>query len=304
MAFGDPHYKTFDGKIYSFQGVGKFQLVSDCLTHSFSIRVANTFQYRNIRSSTQTKRVALKVGDIRVNLGQQMRVKVDGTLTQLPYKREGRLRIEKFDEHVLVMLHNGVKILWSGKSFLEVTVPAHFKNHLCGLCGNYNGKVQDDFKLRKGGLVNDTEVLAFGNSWCVGQRSKCLKQAKQTAKIRPCKVHKVTRNPCKYLTSTESFNGCDSKLNYSKYYKACLMDMCDCPGGKCYCESLRAYAHECQRLGVNMSGWQKNVYCTASEDRQPPTNKIDKRLMNTGYIERLLRQRMNRPKGQKPMLIE
>lgn len=304
MAFGDPHYKTFDGKIYSFQGVGKYQLVSDCHSHSFSIRVANTFQSRNVRSSTQTKRVALKVGDIRVNLGQQLRIKVDGTLVQLPYKREGRLRIEKSDEYVLVTLHNGVKILWSGKSFLEVTVPAHFKNRLCGLCGNYNGNVQDDFRLRKGDVVRDTEVLAFGNSWCVGQKSKCLKQAKQTAKIRPCKMHKVTRNPCKYLTSTESFNGCDSKLNYSKYYKACIMDMCDCPFGKCYCESLRAYAHECERLGVNMTGWQKNVYCTTSNERRQASNKIDKRLTDTGYIERLLRQRMNKPKGQRPMLIE
>lgn len=303
MAFGDPHYKTFDGKIYSFQGVGKYQLVSDCVTHTFSIRVANAFQNR--RSSTQTKRVALKVGDIRVNLGQQMKVKVDGTLIQLPYKREGRLRIDKSDEYISVVLHSGVKILWSGKSFLEITVPAHFKNRLCGLCGNYNGNVQDDFKLRKGGVVKDTEILAFGNSWCVGQKSKCLKQAKQTAKIRPCKVHRLVRNPCKYLTSTESFNGCDSKLNYSKYYKACIMDMCDCPGGKCYCESFRAYAHECQRLGVNMAGWQKNVYCTADNERRQSSNKIiDKRLTDSEYIERLLRQRKNRPKGQKPMLIE
>lgn len=91
--FGDPHYKTFDGKFYSFQGSCKYQLTADCINHSFSIRVTN--DARNTKSSAWTKTVTLKIGNLKVNLGQKMRVKVNGTRVNLP-----------FTLHSLDMLHS------------------------------------------------------------------------------------------------------------------------------------------------------------------------------------------------------
>jgi hypothetical protein len=57
--FGDPHYRTFDGKFYSFQGSCKYQLVADCFGRTFSIRVTN--DARGTRTSSWTKTVAIKV---------------------------------------------------------------------------------------------------------------------------------------------------------------------------------------------------------------------------------------------------
>lgn len=143
MAFGDPHYKTFDGKIYSFQGVGRYQLVSDCGARTFSVRVANMYRNKSSKMATTTKRVSIKSGDLRVNLGQEFRVKVNGDRQELPYKHgSGQLRIDRNKDNVVVTLHTGLKVLWNGKSFLEVTVPASYKNKLCGLCGNFNSNVQ------------------------------------------------------------------------------------------------------------------------------------------------------------------
>lgn len=284
MAFGDPHYKTFDGKIYSFQGTGKYQLVADCHRHSFAVRVANEYSNKSKQHSTITKRVAIKFGEMRINLGQKARIKVNGKRLQMfPYKRDGKLYITRKDENTHVTLENGVKILWDGKSFLEVLVPTKYKNKLCGLCGNFNSDAEDDLKMRKGHVVSDQETFQFGLSWCVSK--PCPKRKPKQCKVRS--KFPNGKNLCKYLTSTELFNQCDSKLHYKMYHKACLMDMCDCPSGKCYCDSLTAYAQECQRLNVRLPNWKKNSYCSADMYSKPKPTRIPLHQQ----VEKLLKQR-------------
>lgn len=57
--FGDPHYKTYDGKFFSFQGPCKYLLSADCVGRTFSIRVTN--DARNTKNSAWTKTISLRV---------------------------------------------------------------------------------------------------------------------------------------------------------------------------------------------------------------------------------------------------
>lgn len=57
--FGDPHYRTYDGKFFSFQGPCKYLLSADCVTNTFSIRVTN--DARNTKNSAWTKTISLRV---------------------------------------------------------------------------------------------------------------------------------------------------------------------------------------------------------------------------------------------------
>ena len=64
-----------------------------------------------------------------------------------------------------------MKLLWDGESFLEVTVPPSFKNRLCGLCGNFNGRRRDALRMESGQMAKS--INQFGNSWGAGGPKSC-----------------------------------------------------------------------------------------------------------------------------------
>ncbi|XP_020711309.2 BMP-binding endothelial regulator protein [Athalia rosae] len=258
--FGDPHYRTFDGKFFSFQGTCKYQLAADCVNHTFSIRVTN--DGRSTRSSAWTKMIAIKFADVKVNLGQKMRVKVNGTKVNVPYKLGNKLDINRTADSVLVTTNVGIKVLWDGISFLEVSASTSYRGKLCGLCGNFNLQHKDDFKTRNGKLLQDANQ--FGKSWMVGAKKLCARSRKEypSHPVKKCRGRKDHRF-CNRIRS-EVFYPCHKKVNPAMYYKSCLTDMCECPMGRCYCESFTAYVHECQKLGVQLPHWRGPMRCPSA----------------------------------------
>lgn len=255
--FGDPHFKTFDGKFYSFQGPCKYLLASDCHDHTFSIRLTN--DGRQTKRSSWTKTVTLKLkGGIRVNLGQKQRVKVNGSRVALPYSSGPITSIERLKESIMLKTDLGLSIEWDGNNYLQVTAPSSYKRRLCGLCGNYNGLARDDLTSRDG--VNHTEVWRFANSWKVGGPKACSRKQENMATEPTCKQRK-SNALCRPLRDSEVFGYCDSRVNPNNYIESCKMDVCECPSGMCHCDSFAAYARECQRLGVNLPNWRMATAC-------------------------------------------
>uniref|UniRef100_T1GF21 VWFD domain-containing protein n=1 Tax=Megaselia scalaris TaxID=36166 RepID=T1GF21_MEGSC len=246
--FGDPHFKTFDGKFFSFQGSCKYLLTSDCRNHSFSIRLTN--DGKNTKTSSWAKTVTLKMGNFRVNLGQKLRVKVNGTRVILPYSDGPIKNIIKLPDGIKLTTHLGVSIEWDGNNFIQIEVPNHYKNMLCGLCGNYNGISRDDFTSRDGTIHTDeNEVWRFANSWRVGGKKA-------------------------YLTDSNIFGKCENIVNPENYVKSCKMDMCECPGGMCFCDSITAYVHECEKMGVVLPNWRNLTKCSTNYWKRSHINKL------------------------------
>ena len=167
--FGDPHYRTFDGRMFNFQGGCKYLLVRDCHRNSFTIKVRNGVRFNSGFAWTQM--LAVFIGNSRISLLQNLRVKVNRKRVPLPYVRPGAFSVRRTGNSVRLRTQLGVDVVWDGDSFLEVTVSSRFKNKLCGLCGNYNGLKSDDLTGSDGRMHTDGEE--FGNSWRIGSRRAC-----------------------------------------------------------------------------------------------------------------------------------
>ena len=132
--FGDPHYKTFDGKIFNFQGSCKYLLTRDCSKEAaasqnstFSIRITN--DARDTLAFSWLRTVTVRLGSTKVSLLQKMRVKVDGKKVAQPYIKLGVLSVMKDGYRVILRTNEG-EILVSKRLEISGHVNVHTVQYL------------------------------------------------------------------------------------------------------------------------------------------------------------------------------
>uniref|UniRef100_A0ABM5GLJ4 Kielin/chordin-like protein isoform X1 n=1 Tax=Pogona vitticeps TaxID=103695 RepID=A0ABM5GLJ4_9SAUR len=264
VVFGDPHYRTFDGRMVHFQGSCTYVLAQDCDGGDFSIHVTNDDRGR--QGVSWTKEVTVLVGDSTVRLLQDRVVMVDAQTVTLPFLKEPHLYIELKATTLLLNTNIGVKVLWNGRSHLEVSVAGTYKGQTCGLCGNFNSYPQDDLRLRSGQLT--LSEASFGNSWKVTSanstdRGSCA----DGTDVDPCKEagyrsRKEANARCKAL-KLPPFERCHAAVPPEPFFASCVYDLCACGAAAaedCLCEALEAYAAECRHAGLVLQ-WRSPTLC-------------------------------------------
>ncbi|XP_035499032.2 kielin/chordin-like protein [Scophthalmus maximus] len=262
IAFGDPHYRTFDGRMLHFQGACTYVLVQDCEGGDFSVHVTNDDRGR--KGVSWTKEVTVFIGDVTVQLLQDWVVKVNDEVVSLPFLREPYIYIERQTNTILLNTNIGLKVQWSGRSHLEVSVPGSYKTHTCGLCGNFNNYYQDDLRMPSGRLsLSESD---FGNSWRVKNGSRSLSTCRPGEDVDPCKdagyqAKKGANARCKVLKSAV-FKPCHRVVPPEPWYGACVYDLCACGANsdECLCDALEAYASQCREAGVVLR-WRSPSLC-------------------------------------------
>lgn len=167
--------------------------------------------------------VVLTLGNTKISLHQKLKVKVNRRRVRLPYSNHAEFSVIRDGQSVKVMTSLGIKLIWDGDSFVEVTVPSRYKGHVQGLCGNYNGVGTDDLIGRDKKLYFEGE--AFGDTWRVGSKSACVINDAIHSSESPCKDNqerrKRSRKECSHLLSN-FFSECRRKLDVMDYYRYVL----------------------------------------------------------------------------------
>ncbi|XP_039973277.1 IgGFc-binding protein-like, partial [Xiphias gladius] len=150
-AHGDPHFYTFDGRKFDFQGNCVYKLASVCgdtqgLKH-FEVNLENN--NRGNKRVSYAKVVTVKVYGITYTLSLDYpgRVLVDGLENSLPFSYNQSL-VQVYRRHRLAVIETHfLKVSFDFASAVRVELATSYYSATCGLCGNFNNDPADDLML-------------------------------------------------------------------------------------------------------------------------------------------------------------
>ncbi|KAI4817690.1 hypothetical protein KUCAC02_011073 [Chaenocephalus aceratus] len=270
MVSGDPHFVTFDGERFNFQGTCSYEMagVSSNQTdmEHFSVILQNNGQDKKIGSVVKVVEVQVNGNTIIISKDDPGAVVVNGLRSNLPMTlNSNKLHLYMSGWFAVIEMDSGVKVYYDWNSVAFVTVPSTYMGAMQGLCGNYNLNPKDDMQMKDGKQATSSEEL--GQSWKVATIPGCVDGCSG-----PCpgcnSTQKDTYNSNSYcgLISDPAgpFRDCQAKVDPAGFLNDCVYDVCLYQGGQnMQCKTLTAYTAACQLQGATVYSWRSAEFCAA-----------------------------------------
>ncbi|XP_035858685.1 mucin-5AC-like isoform X2 [Sander lucioperca] len=268
--YGEGHYITFDDKKFSFNGDCGYVFAKDYCGDDMNgtFRVLTESIPCGTTESICSTAIKLYLGNHEIVLSEEnVRVIKQSQGVDIPYK------VHTMGIYLVIEAKNGLVLIWNKKTTLMIQLKSTFKGKVCGLCGNYDGNIKNDFTTRNKEVV--VEALEFGNSWKVSPTCPNANTLKN-----PCMLYSHRQawalKHCSIINS-KVFAGCHSKVDPKNYYDACVTDTCSCNTGgdcECFCSAVAAYAAACNEAGACVK-WRTPTICPLFCDFYNPDGKCE-----------------------------
>ncbi|XP_028812754.1 otogelin [Denticeps clupeoides] len=248
---GDMYFQSFDGRVYTFPATCQYVLAKSRNSGKFTVTIQNAPCGPNLDGACiqsvnlvldEDPRTEITMSHIgEVFIASQYRI-------SLPYS-DDIFHIQELSSMFLqVKTAQGLRLQYNWREFrLYLQVSEFWKEDTVGLCGTFNGNIQDDF-LSPSGMIESTPQL-FGNAWRIS--SACVPSL-FLPQLDPCDTHHQAASyavqMCDVLNQ-EIFSPCHEYLSPAPFHQQCRADTCKC-GQPCLCSALAHYARQCRRFSV------------------------------------------------------
>uniref|UniRef100_A0A668S7D0 Mucin 2, oligomeric mucus/gel-forming n=1 Tax=Oreochromis aureus TaxID=47969 RepID=A0A668S7D0_OREAU len=279
--WGDPHYITFDGLFYSYQGNCTYVLMKEILPiHNLEIYIDNVFcdptEDVSCPRSITVAYVSQVITLINHNLigTAQLEALKNGKSLNLPYSQQG-VKIVNSGLNLILEIPRLKVVITFGITGFSVTLPfQYFGKNTQGHCGTCNNNQADDCMLPGGKLVESCAVMA--DYWPVEDPYKpnCptppalpTSAPEPPPTLAPCKPDSM----CDLLKSSV-FAECHPFVSPENFYRGCVFDSCHVSNPIVECTSLQTYAAACAQAGVCIYWRNHTTLCTG----ECPSGKVYK----------------------------
>ncbi|XP_026637118.1 mucin-5B [Microtus ochrogaster] len=272
VGYGDGHFVTFDGERYIFEGSCEYTLAQDYCRGNTSTDGTFRIITENVpcgtTGTTCSKTIKIFVESYELILHEgNFKVVERGPSGDPPYK------IRYMGIFLVIEIRSGIVVSWDRKTSVFVRLQQHYKGRVCGLCGNFDDNAINDFTTRSQSVVSD--VLEFGNSWKFSPSCPDAPVPKDPCTANPYRKSWAQKK-CSIINSA-TFAACHSQVDSTKYYEACVHDVCACDSGgdcECFCTAVAAYAQACRDVGVCLS-WRTPDICPLFCDYYNPHGECE-----------------------------
>jgi integrin beta 3 len=147
----------------------------------------------------------------------------------------------------------GLAVVYDGVYNVFVTIPSRFRGKTAGLCGNYNGNINDEY-MDVNLHLSDT-IVDFADSWNVDRRCKSSGSNPRNPCLTASSIAQEAKKKCQLLKQ-QPFEKCHNSVNQdSGFIKDCEYDVCACNNhpSSCLCEEFASYTTSCSLVGVSIT---------------------------------------------------
>jgi len=292
--FGDPHFNTFDGHKYDFMGQCDYVLTMDCEAAQWfiygrmtacgqggSCLESVTIYYKNqvieLQRGWLVNHFGVKVSPKNfknkvITVGDIFNIRFDGRYLHVEFLLDQY--INQFGQEEV----KKVQVIWDGYVSAEIHTPN--TGRTCGLCGDNDGQMDNDFMTRQGQLTRDVKM--FGDSWKIDRYNTCPATQKKQSNEEICGAnYESVKAECQAVFSSPKFDQCNSAHDNFRYIEACIYDQCAGSGlSKDYppkCAVASAFAAKCEHrhsfpsnpraiVTFDVSGYEETVGCPGEEE--------------------------------------
>nr|XP_033818518.1 IgGFc-binding protein-like [Geotrypetes seraphini] len=267
--WGDPHYHTFDGFNYDFQGTCTYTIAkyvgTDPTLVPFVIDEKN--DNRGNQAVSYVRLVNIYVWDLKISIykGEFGKIRINDEITSLPVTlRDGNIQVSQGGLTAVVKTSFGLEVSYEWNWHLVIKIPSSYYGTTAGLCGNFNEKPGDDMITLDGKAV--TSIVEWASSWKVKDRDPfCFHICKgicPTCDESKQKLYAGEQH-CGLISKLDGpFRECHNKISPDDFVDSCVYDVCINGGANQFlCQALNVYATTCRKQGVKIYDWRTPSGC-------------------------------------------